>query len=112
LNAFKDPEPNSKDWKNRQRTLIVSSRGVTATHRQLISDIFDLIANAKRDSKIERKGQKQVIDDLCNERSCNNYLFFESHKNTDLFMWVCKSPAGPSLKFEVKEIHTTLELKL
>lgn len=27
-------------------------------------------------------------------------------------MWLCKSPAGPSLKFEVKDVHTTLELKL
>jgi ribosome biogenesis protein BRX1 len=92
--------------------MIFSSRGVTAMQRTLITDIYNLVANSKRESKLEKKDRKEVIDDICLERSCNNFLFFESHKHTDLFMWVCKSPVGPSLKFEVKDVHTTTELKL
>jgi ribosome biogenesis protein BRX1 len=92
--------------------MIFSSRGVTNTHNNLIRDVQNLVANTKRESRIQDKGKKAVIDDICFERSCNNFLYFESHKHTDLFLWVAKSPAGPSMKFQVKDIHTTEELKL
>jgi len=53
-----------------------------------------------------------VVDDLCFERSCNNMMFFEQRKQKDLFLWTCKSPSGPSIKFQVVNIHTFDELKL
>ena len=53
-----------------------------------------------------------MIDDICFELSCNNFLFFEQHKQKDLFMWISKSPNGPSAKFQVTNIHTSDELKL
>jgi ribosome biogenesis protein BRX1 len=92
--------------------MIFSSRGVTNTHTNLIRDIQSLVANTKRESRIQNKDVKEVIDDICFERSCNNFMYFESHKHQDLFLWIAKSPAGPSMKFEVKDIHTTEELKL
>lgn len=112
LSVFKDADPNSKQWKNRQRTMIFSSRGITASYRQLVSDIINLLPNSKVESKLERKDTRQVLNDLCYERSCNNFLFFDCHKHTDLFLWVGKSPSGPSMKFQVSDIHTTAELKL
>lgn len=112
LNAFKDADPNSKEWKNRQRTMVFSSRGISSTFRYLVKDIIDLIPNTKIESKLERKDTREVINDICYERSCNNYLFFDCHKHIDLFMWLAKSPNGPSIKFQVKDIHTTQELKL
>ena len=36
LRAFKDPDPASKDWKNRQRTLVVCSRGIAGRMRHLV----------------------------------------------------------------------------
>jgi len=68
--------------------------------------------NTKKESKIDRKKAKETISDLCFDLSCNNLLFFEQHKHKDLFMWLCKSPNGPSAKFLVSNIHTTEELKL
>jgi len=112
LSVFKDADPLSKQWKNRQRTMVFSSRGITATYRQLASDMVQLLPNTKVESKLERKDIRQVINDLCYERSCNNYLFFDCHKHTDLFLWMSKSPNGPSIKFQVKDVHTTKELKL
>lgn len=99
LNAFKDADPNSKEWKNRQRTMVFSSRGISSTFRYLVKDIIDLIPNTKIESKLERKDTREVINDICYERSCNNYLFFDCHKHIDLFMWLAKSPNGPSIKF-------------
>lgn len=51
---------------------------------------------------------------MCYERSCNNFVYFESrnHKVSDMFMWISKSPSGPAFKFMVENIHTHDELKL
>ena len=101
LRAFKDAEPESKEWKNRQRTLILCARGVNSRFRHLLSDLIDLLPHCKKENKIERKIAKDYIDDLCYQRSCNNCIYFEARKQTDFFMWVMKSPSGPSIKFAV-----------
>ena len=101
MRAFKDADPNSKEWKNRQRTLILCSRGVNSRYRHLMNDVIDLLPHSKKEVKVERKIAKDIIDDLCFQRSCNNCIFFESRKKTDLFMWLIKSPDGPSFKFAV-----------
>lgn len=80
--------------------------------RHLVRDLVDLLPNTKKESKVDRKEARDVIEELCFDLSCNNFLFFEQHKQKDLFMWLCKSPSGPSVKFMVSNIHTTEELKL
>ena len=52
------------------------------------------------------------MDDLCFSRSCNNCIYFEARKKKDLFIWLMKSPDGPSIKFAVSNIQTMDELKL
>ena len=99
LSVFKDADPLSKQWKNRQRTMVFSTRGISGHFKSLVSNIIDLLPNSKVEPKLERKNIRQVIDDLCYERSCNNYLFFDQHKHMDLYLWLCKSPSGPSIKF-------------
>lgn len=79
--------------------MIFSSRGISSTFRYLVKDIIGLIPNTKIESKLERKDTREIINDICFERSCNNYLFFDCHKHIDLFMWLAKSPNGPSIKF-------------
>ncbi len=80
--------------------------------RHLVQDLTDLIPNTKKESKLNRKDAVDVIDEMCFEKSCNNCMFFEQRKQKDLFMWLSKSPAGPSAKFMVTNIHTADELKL
>lgn len=112
LRAFKDADPNSKEWKNRQRTLVLCARGVNSRFRHLMNDIMDLLPHCKKESKIERKIAKDYINDLCYQRSCNNCIFLESRKRKDFFLWVMKSPEGPSIKFAVQNINTMDELKM
>lgn len=99
LRAFKDADPASKEWKNRQRTLVLCSRGIAGRMRHLVKDLCDLIPNTKVESKVNRKDAGDVIDEMCFEKSCNNCMFFEQRKQKDLFMWLSKSPVGPSAKF-------------
>ena len=112
LRAFKDQDPASKEWKNRQRTLVLCARGVNSRFRHLMNDIIDLLPHAKKENKIERKIAKDYINELCYHRSCNNCIYLEARKKTDFFLWVMKSPEGPSVKFSVQNIHTMDELKL
>ena len=67
--------------------------------RHLVKDLTDMIPNTKLESKVNRKDAVDVIDELCFEKSCNNCMFFEQRKQKDLFMWLSKSPVGPSAKF-------------
>jgi ribosome biogenesis protein BRX1 len=71
-----------------------------------------MIPNIKKESKIDRKHVMSVVSELCFERSCNNLMYFEQRKQKDLFLWMAKSPNGPSIKFHVVNIHTFDELKL
>lgn len=112
LVAFKDMDPSQREWKNRQRTLVLTSRGINHIYRHLVKDVFGLIPHAKKDSKIERKQVKEELDELCLERACNNALYFEQRKGKDLYLWLSKSPSGPSFKCVVQNVHTTEELKL
>jgi ribosome biogenesis protein BRX1 len=66
-----------------------------------MSDVIDLLPQAKKDNKIERKIAKDYINDLCYQCLCNNCIYFEARKRTDFFMWVMKSSKGPSIKFAV-----------
>ena len=34
-------------------------------------------------------------------QGCTSVLYFEARKHKDLYLWVAKSPAGPSVKFHV-----------
>lgn len=77
-----------------------------------MSDIIDMLPHSKKEAKVERKIAKEVINDCCYQRSCNNCIYFESRKGKDFFMWLMKSPEGPSFKFMVQNIHTSDELKL
>jgi ribosome biogenesis protein BRX1 len=79
-----------------------------------MDDICDLLPHSKREGRIERKRVKDQVDGICFERSCNNFLYFESrnHKVSDLYMWLAKSPSGPAFKYSVQNIHSTSELKL
>eukprot|EP00611_Tribonema_gayanum_P004031 TRINITY_DN1324_c0_g1_i3.p1 TRINITY_DN1324_c0_g1~~TRINITY_DN1324_c0_g1_i3.p1 ORF type:complete len:244 (-),score=67.82 TRINITY_DN1324_c0_g1_i3:283-1014(-) len=54
----------------------------------------------------------QAVNAISEMKSCNNTVFFECRKKKDIYMWVGKTPHGPSGKFLVMNIHTMDELKL
>lgn len=45
-------------------------------------------------------------------RGCSTALFFETRKHQDLYLWMAKTPSGPTVKFHVTNVHTMAELKL
>lgn len=99
-------------WRNKQRTLIFASRGVTAQFRHLVEDFKKLLPHHKSEPKFEKREKLQEINEICELKSCNNVIYFEARKHTDLYMWIARVPSGPSMKFQVLNIHTTGEVRL
>ncbi|XP_040276924.1 ribosome biogenesis protein BRX1 homolog [Bufo bufo] len=110
---FTIPPPVSEGkWKNKERVLIFSSRGINFRTRHLMQDLRTLMPHAKADTKMDRKDKLFVINEVCEMKNCNKCIYFEAKKKQDLYMWISNAPEGPSAKFLVQNIHTLAELKM
>jgi ribosome biogenesis protein BRX1 len=119
--------------KNKQRVLILSSRGVTYRHvsfflafpstrnphfltvqlhrhRHLLADLHSLLPHSRKDAKLDTKTKLYQLNELADLYGCNNILFFEARKAKDLYLWLSKPPNGPTIKFHVQNLHTMDEL--
>ena len=99
-------------YTNKQRVLVIASRGITARYRHLLEDLKKLIPHHKKDNKLDTKGDIQSVNEIAEIKSCNQILYLECRKHMDLYMHVARAPHGPSIKFQVANIHTMDELKL
>ncbi|EGV65103.1 Ribosome biogenesis protein brx1 [Yamadazyma tenuis] len=95
---------------NRQRLLVISSRGITYRHRHLIQDLLQLLPHARKEPKFDSKKNLYQLNEVAELYNCNNIFFFEARKHQDLYLWVSKPPNGPTLKFHVQNLHTLDEL--
>lgn len=50
---------------------------------------------------MDAKDRLSTINEIAEIKSCNSTLFFECRKKADLFLWMSKTPNGPSVKFHV-----------
>ncbi|KAJ3382008.1 hypothetical protein HDU84_004701 [Entophlyctis sp. JEL0112] len=117
--------------RNRQRVLLLSSRGILHRYRHLLNDVHSLLPHSKKGpyhtpisfaprpdaSRSENKMDSQknnltAVNELASDHQCNNCLFFEVRKHQDLFLWMARTPNGPSVKFLVHSIHTMDELRM
>lgn len=95
---------------NRQRLLVISSRGVTYRQRHLIQDLTSLLPHSRKEPKFDSKKQLYQLNEVAELYNCNNIFFFESRKHQDLYLWLSKPPNGPTIKFHVQNMHTLDEL--
>ncbi|KZO98936.1 ribosome biogenesis protein BRX1 [Calocera viscosa TUFC12733] len=109
-NGVVDEEPKKK--RNKQRVLLLSSRGVTHRMRHLLNDLEALLPHVKKDAKLDSKSQLHLLPELADLHNCNNTLYFEARRHEDLYLWAAKTPNGPSIKMHVQNVHTMDELKL
>lgn len=122
-------EPKRK--RNKQRVLLLSSRGVTHRMRHLMNDLGALLPHVKKgmhcsrcfsslsplscslaDSKLDSKTHLHLLPELADLHNCNNALYFEARRHEDLYLWAAKTPNGPSIKMHVQNVHTMDELKM
>jgi ribosome biogenesis protein BRX1 len=111
-------------YRNKQRCLVICSRGVTPRFRHLLEDLKTLIPHHKKESKLDaskndKGGIGAAVNDIAEIRGCNSVLFLECRKRQDAYLWLghtnrSKGSAsnGPSAKFLIENIHTMDELRL
>lgn len=109
-NDHKDGEPVSGIKKNKQRVLILSSRGITYRHRHLLNDLASLLPHGRKDAKLDTKSKLYQLNELAELYNCNNVFFFEARKGKDLYLWMSKAPNGPTVKMHMQNLHTMEEL--
>ena len=88
-------------YTNKQKTLVLSSRGITHRYRHLMMDLLQLLPHARKDSKLDTKQKLYMLNEIADMKECSNCVFFEVRKGSDLYLWFAKVPNGPSLKFQV-----------
>ena len=103
---------SSGTYKNKTRVLVIASRGITARFRHLLEDFKQMIPHHRKDNKLDNKGDIRVVNEIAEMKSCNYCLYLECRKRKDLYMFLSGTPNGPSVKFQVTNIHTMDELKL
>ncbi|KAK5660804.1 hypothetical protein OQA88_12172 [Cercophora sp. LCS_1] len=108
--AETDGQTNGALRKNKQRVLILSSRGVTYRHRHLLNDLAAMLPHGRKDVKFDSKSKMYQLNELAELYNCNNVMFFEARKGKDLYMWFSKVPNGPTIKFHAQNLHTMEEL--
>ncbi|EMC97385.1 hypothetical protein BAUCODRAFT_450430 [Baudoinia panamericana UAMH 10762] len=96
--------------RNRQRVLMLTSRGVTHRNRHLLADLYSLLPHSRKDAKLDSKKNLAELNELADLHNCNNILFFEARKAKDLYLWLSKPPNGPTVKFHCQNVHTMEEL--
>lgn len=106
----KTPASNGVTKKNKQRVLILSSRGVTYRHRHLLNDLYALLPHSRKDAKLDTKTKLYQLNELAELYNCNNVMFFEARKGKDLYIWMSKAPNGPTVKMHLQNLHTMSEL--
>lgn len=104
-------------YRNKQRCLVLCSRGVTARYRHLLEDLRTLMPHHKKESKLDpgSDGVGRAVNDICEMRSCNTVLFLECRKRQDAYLWLGKAggqSVGPSARFHLTNLHTMDELRL
>ena len=108
------PSPASTGkYINKQRCLLLSTRGVTSRQRHLLADLRLLIPHNKRESKVgDKQNLASEVLTIAELKSCNTALILECRKRQDVYLWLTMTPNGPSAKFHIANLHTMDELKL
>lgn len=100
-------------WTNKQRVLVFSSRGSSARYKYLMEDFKAMMPHSKSEPKLDKNVDMREINEICEMRSCNNAVYFEHHKKSNYcYIYFAGMPAGPTIKFQVYNVHTLGELKL
>jgi ribosome biogenesis protein BRX1 len=98
-----DEGANKPVFRNKEKVLVLCSRRITFRYRHLMMDVMALLPHSKKDVKVQAKDNKSsTLNELTDLKGCSSCLLFECRKKKDLYMWLSKSPNGPSAKFLLK----------
>ncbi|EPY42891.1 ribosome biogenesis protein BRX1 [Angomonas deanei] len=82
--------------------------------RHLLTDFKGLMPHARDHPKLptSRKDVGDQLQELCQLHACNSFVLIEPHRKDITYMWVGQSPNGPSVKFQLHNVHTADEIRM
>jgi ribosome biogenesis protein BRX1 len=98
-------------WVNKQRVILIPSRGTTPGHKHLLRNFHGILAHSKIESKFEKSESLRELVEIAELRSCNTVVYLEARKHS-AFLYVAHLPFGPTLKFQLLNVHTMEEIKM
>ena len=63
-----------------------------------MNDLRALMPHSKSETKIDRKDQLFIVNEVAEMKNCGKCMYFEAKKKQDLYMWWANVPDGPSVK--------------
>ena len=115
LTRRSDDEPVVKQsrWTNKTRVLVLAYSNISHRGRHLMTDFRNMMPHGKADSKMQKRESLFSVNEIAEMKNCSKCLVFEGRKKKeDVYMWMANVARGPSVKFEVENIHTMGELKM
>lgn len=104
---------SEKKMTNRQKCLVLGSRNMSGKDRHLLVDLRGLMPHAREHAKLEaRDDLGDRLTELAAMYRCNTVMFVEARKHETAFLWLAQAPAGPSVRFELVNVHTADELRM
>lgn len=107
-----EPPRKVSKWTNKNRVMVIAARGISFRGRHLMDDIFRMMPHAKSDSKMQKKESLFAVNEIAEMKNCSRCLLLEGRRKRDVYLWASIVARGPSVKFEVENIHTMAELKM
>ena len=75
-------------------------------------DLRTIMPHSKKEQKLDTKDRLDTANEVAELHSCEGCLLFEARKRKDLYLWAARTPQGPTVRFEVQNVHTMGELSL
>ena len=99
-NDSKDSTTQKKEF-IKNRVLLIPGRGISFRFRHLLGDLSLLLPHSKKTQKFDQKHNLFELNEHCELSNTNLAIYFETRKAKDLYMWMSKTPNGPSVRFQV-----------
>lgn len=80
--------------------------------RHLMQDLLKMLPHSKKDAKFDMRDGLPAINEVAEMKNCDCTMMLECRKKSDVYLWLAKTPGGPSAKFQMSNIHTMDELNL
>ena len=58
------PSSSTASFRNKEKVLVLCSRGATYRYRHLMMDMVQLLPHSKRESKLDTKNDREVINEV------------------------------------------------
>lgn len=98
---------------NKQKCLVLGSRNMNGRDRHLLLDLRGLMPHSREHAKLATADEMgDQLQELATLHHCNSVMYIEAHRHDVAYMWLAQSPAGPSVKLQLANVHTADSLRM